>query len=318
MIPTWAAELPLKNWMPDEVDEFEILAEASDPYGSSGAVKSSTDGIQTAISGEEANHLSGAAESAPASSGLEAPVSTLVSCGFGAAEAEAALKVASNDVEAALTALLERKRCEAAEFGPSPHDVLAEVDDPYRRGAKKRPEPVPNNPGKGHFCDGLGPDADPGEIVDNRLAHLRDMGFNVRDAEAALKAAHNNVDQALSLLLNLRGSGSYFNESPHDVLVRFTCKLLWRKSYHRPMPLIPTVAMSRSVPNRCLTMSTRGTSVTTCQLTLLPARSSMPGFTPLPRWASRSKRPSRPCKKLAMMLTWLCRSCLENQLPSKP
>lgn len=312
-----ASELLLTNRLPDDREEFEIVAEATDPDGKSGAAKRSTDRAEKAQSGDEANHRSGAIESAPASAVLETPISTLVGCGFGAAEAEAALKASLNDVEAAVTALLERKRCEAAEFGPSPHDVLAEADDPYRRDAKKRPEPVPNNPDKGHFRDGLGPNPDPGEILDNRLAHLRDMGFNVRDAEAALKAAHNNVDQALSLLLNLHGSGSYFNESPHDVLVRFTRALLRRKSSRRPMPRIPTAAMPRSVLMRCLTMSTRGISGTTCQLTLPQASSSTPGFTPLPRWAFRSKRPSRPCKRPAMMLTWLCRSCLGNQLPHK-
>ena len=44
------------------------------------------------------------------------------------------------------------------------------------------------------------------------------MGFSVEDAERALASADNDVDAALTKLLNAAPSGSYYSDSPHDVL----------------------------------------------------------------------------------------------------
>ncbi|KAJ8604009.1 hypothetical protein CTAYLR_003354 [Chrysophaeum taylorii] len=138
----------------------------------------------------------------------EDQVSSLTAMGFEAEAASEALAASGNDLDKAVVRLLS----------PSPHDVLEETPDPYRTSAKKRPDPVPNDPNKGHFRDDLPPDADPAEIVDSRVAQLRAMGFNVPDVEAALKASNNDVDNALTLLLNLSDTNGYFHESPHDVL----------------------------------------------------------------------------------------------------
>lgn len=86
-------------------------------------------------------------------------------------------------------------------YHDSPHDVLAETTDPYRFEAKKKPPGVEKNSVADHFRDGLSPEATPGEIVDSRLASFTQMGFSAEDAENALKTSNNDLNEALSLLL---------------------------------------------------------------------------------------------------------------------
>lgn len=131
--------------------------------------------------------------------------------GFSKEQSDAALLKTGNDVDLALESLISEKK-----YSPSPHDVLAEATMPY--GAKKKPAPLPNDPLKGDFRRDLTEDADPGALVDNRIAEFSAMGFAVPDIERAFKASQNNVDDALNLLLN-QNTGTYFSDSPHDVLV---------------------------------------------------------------------------------------------------
>lgn len=139
---------------------------------------------------------------------------TLVSMGFEETAASSALAACNNDVDAALQRLLDQQH-----FSPSPHDVLAETQDPYRLAAKKRPNPVANDPEKGQFRKGLDADAAPAEILDARIAELHAMGFSVDDSEHALDKCGNDFGAALSMLLD-QDTGSYFSASPHDVLAQ--------------------------------------------------------------------------------------------------
>ena len=138
-------------------------------------------------------------------------------------EAEAALKEHANDVDAALTALLRRRRAHAPHpdasqdrrraptygqgyYNDSPHDVLAEAAHPYPSAEhpRKRPEAPPNDPNKGGWRDDVPQNASAATIVDSRILTFTDMGFGADEAERALRDAGNDVDKALSALLASR------------------------------------------------------------------------------------------------------------------
>ena len=105
-------------------------------------------------------------------------------------------------VDAALTKLLNARGSGASD---SPHDVLAEAEDPYGGGnPKKRPDAVPNDPNKGGWVSDAPADAAPAAIVDSRIGKFVEMGFTVEDAEKALKFCDNDVDAALSMLLQAK------------------------------------------------------------------------------------------------------------------
>jgi len=143
--------------------------------------------------------------------------------GFSVDEAEAALKEHANDVDAALTALLRRRRAHAPHpdasqdrrraptygqgyYNDSPHDVLAEAAHPYPSAEhpRKRPEAPPNDPNKGGWRDDVPQNASAATIVDSRILTFTDMGFGADEAERALRDAGNDVDKALSALLASR------------------------------------------------------------------------------------------------------------------
>ncbi len=143
--------------------------------------------------------------------------------GFSVDEAEAALKSHNNDVDAALTALLQRRRVHAPHpdatqdrrraptygqgyYNDSPHDVLAEAAHPYPSAEhpRKRPEAPPNDPNKGGWHNNVPQNASVATIVDSRILTFTDMGFGADEAERALRDAGNDVDKALSALLASR------------------------------------------------------------------------------------------------------------------
>ena len=143
--------------------------------------------------------------------------------GFSVDEAEAALKEHSNDVDAALTALLQRRRAHAPHpdatqdrrraptygqgyYNDSPHDVLAEAAHPYPSAEhpRKRPQAPPNDPNKGGWHNNVPQNASAATIVDSRILTFTDMGFGADEAERALRDAGNDVDKALSALLASR------------------------------------------------------------------------------------------------------------------
>ena len=143
--------------------------------------------------------------------------------GFSVDEAEAALKAHANDVDAALTALLQRRRAHAPHpdatqdrrraptygqgyYNDSPHDVLAEAAHPYPSAEhpRKRPEAPPNDPNKGGWHNNVPRNAPASALVDSRILTFTDMGFGADEAERALRDAGNDVDKALSALLARR------------------------------------------------------------------------------------------------------------------
>jgi len=143
--------------------------------------------------------------------------------GFSVDEAEAALKEHANDVDAALTALLQRRRAHAPHpdatqdrrraptygqgyYNDSPHDVLAEAAHPYPSAEhpRKRPEAPPNDPNKGGWRNNVPRNAPASALVDSRILTFTDMGFGADEAERALRDAGNDVDKALSALLARR------------------------------------------------------------------------------------------------------------------
>ena len=136
--------------------------------------------------------------------------------GFSVSEAENALrKSKNNNFGEAIRLLLEER---GKSFSESPWNVVMEAEDPYGLlKAKKRPEVhSEKDPSQGGFR--LDESSSAAEILDARLKDFKAMGFGVEDAERALAATQNNIDEAINLLLN-QNTGRYFSESPHDVLV---------------------------------------------------------------------------------------------------
>ena len=92
--------------------------------------------------------------------------------------------------------------------GEDAFDLLSAADDPY--GAKRKAAkagdftPAATDPDKGAFREKHIPPGAEGApaLVDGRLSRFLEMGFEVVAAERALAAAGNDVDGALTLLLD--------------------------------------------------------------------------------------------------------------------
>jgi len=174
-----------------------VLEEAADPYGTKAPKPFAPAPVDKNKGGfrEDAGAPVTAAD-------LDGRLARFEAMGFAVADAERALATCGNDVDAALTKLLAAR----AGSGASPHDVLAETPDPYASAdrPKKRPEPVPNDPDKGGWQSSLPGGAPPAAVVDARLSHFLEMGFTVDEAEKALAFCGNDVDAALSMLLQAK------------------------------------------------------------------------------------------------------------------
>uniref|UniRef100_A0A7S3NN99 UBA domain-containing protein n=1 Tax=Aureoumbra lagunensis TaxID=44058 RepID=A0A7S3NN99_9STRA len=213
-----AAEMLATKTVPKEEDEMDVLAELSAKENGEILKKKHLDpherkhGPDPWIPKEDRNPSAGQL--------VDQRLQTFKEMGFSVEDTEHALRACDNDVTRALDWLLAR-RSEEQWFSPSPYDVVCEADDPYGlKKEKKRPDQhVPNDPKKGDFYKDLSlENADPAEVVDNRIAEFHSMGFPIADIERALKAAHNDCDRALTLLLNQNTHG-YFSEAPQDVLI---------------------------------------------------------------------------------------------------
>lgn len=208
-----ALDLLTKDEMPDE-NAFDILATHPAAYGQRRAAPfrparpdpdkgGFLEGTTGPIRAEDAAVL------------IDSRLRRFREMGFTVEEAEAALKASKNDVDAALTSLLARRRALAPHpdatygqgyYNASPHDVLAEAEHPYPSAdhPRKRPEAPPNDPNKGGWRDGVSRDAPASAIIDSRILTFTGMGFGADEAERALQASGNDVDKALTTLLESR------------------------------------------------------------------------------------------------------------------
>jgi len=198
-----------------------VLYGAADPYGTGKPRKRADPAPNDPNKGKYRDGLPDDVDPAEI---LDGRLTMFREMGFSIVDAERALEVCHNDVDAAVSKLMAARALEEERVllgTDSPHDVLYGAADPYGSGKpRKRAEPAPNDPNKGKYRDGLGENADPAEILDYRFAMFREMGFSVADAERALEACRNDMDAALSQLIEARaleaeGAGS---DSPHAVL----------------------------------------------------------------------------------------------------
>lgn len=215
-----ALDMLTSGRVPEE-DHFDLLARSEKPY-KTGAEKGAF--APAANDVNKGAFRDGLGADAAPSLLLDGRLSRFAEMGFDAESAERALAACGNDVDAALSMLLGataggRPRA----YSDSPHDVLAESADPYGKSNKAGDafSPAPSDPNKGNFRETAADhasDADAGALLDGRLARFREMGFAVNDAERALASTSNDVDAALTKLLNARDAGFHTHASPHDVL----------------------------------------------------------------------------------------------------
>jgi len=132
-------------------------------------------------------------------SSTESSVEVLVAMGFDRTRAEAALARTGGDVEFAAN-LLSRGG-----------DFSAENDSEFDLIAASQPEPTIRAPtvfhprvggheGVDHFADGVR-EGTLSEILDARISIFTEMGFTTVQAEEALRRCNNDVNEALTFLL---------------------------------------------------------------------------------------------------------------------
>lgn len=132
---------------------------------------------------------------------MSTPIQQLVGMGFAEDISARALKRTNNDIGEAVELLSNGK-------------VDAEVDE-FDLLAAGEPEPDVHEPtvykkqdhthrehpgGEDPFKQGLDQDPKVSELVDSRISMFTEMGFSAEQAENALKACNNDVNEALNML----------------------------------------------------------------------------------------------------------------------
>jgi uncharacterized UBP type Zn finger protein len=133
----------------------------------------------------------------------EEAISTLVSMGFEREAAQIALARCQNDVNLAVHLL-------------SGGDFSAEGDGEFDLIAEAEPQPLVQPPtvfqprvgghdGTDHFAEDVR-EGTTAELLDARIAYFTDMGFTSAQAEDALRRCNDDVNEALTYLLESVGN----------------------------------------------------------------------------------------------------------------
>ena len=125
----------------------------------------------------------------------------LIGMGFDADLSERALKRTNNDVAHAVELLSSGKvDSEVDEFdllaAGEPEPEIHEATVYKNQDHSHREHPGGEDP----FIKGLDQDPKVSEMVDSRIAMFTEMGFSAEQAENALKACNNDVNEALNML----------------------------------------------------------------------------------------------------------------------
>ena len=136
------------------------------------------------------------------SSGSES-LQQLISMGFAEDISQRALNRTKNDISEAVELLSTGRVDEPVdEFDMLPADPGPDVNEPTVYNSQDhvhRAHPGGEDP----FKEGL-EDPTPAEMFDGRISMFTEMGFSATQAEDALKACNNDINEALSML---SGSG---------------------------------------------------------------------------------------------------------------
>ena len=138
--------------------------------------------------------------------------SMLRSMGFPEADVREALRRTKDDVNRALDLLTAATMPDEDAF-----DILATHPAAYDDGRRKPFKPTRPDPDKGGFLEGTPiREENAALLVDSRLRRFREMGFSVDEAEAALKSHNNDVDAALTALLQRRRAHAPHPDATQD------------------------------------------------------------------------------------------------------
>ena len=131
------------------------------------------------------------------SSAAEA-IATLTSMGFPREQAEQAYARSGNDIELAAN-ILSRG---LPEEDDGEFDLIAQAHPEPRVAPPTVFHPrIGGHEGVDHFQDDVQEGASASELLDARLSAFTAMGFTVEQAETALRACNNDINEALTLLL---------------------------------------------------------------------------------------------------------------------
>jgi NACalpha-BTF3-like transcription factor len=135
----------------------------------------------------------------------EEKVGLVVAMGFGRAQAVDALAVNNNHVAAAIE-WIETKTRAAAPDNDGEFDLIgAAPTAPSVASPTVFKSRTGGHTGVDHFASSV-PQGSIAEMVDARISNFTEMGFSHEQAMAALKRANNDVNEALTLLLNGGGN----------------------------------------------------------------------------------------------------------------
>ena len=132
---------------------------------------------------------------------MSTPLNQLISMGFAEDISQKALEKTNNDINRAIELLSMGKVDDPMdEFDMLPDNPGHGVHEPTIYNSQDHTHVV-HPGGEDPFKEGL-KDPTPAEMVDARIAMFTEMGFSAEQAEDALKACNNDINDALSVLSN--------------------------------------------------------------------------------------------------------------------